>query len=283
MHGTPSAVSIHRSCTPLSQPRAILSPDMYKRVLLKLSGEALAAGAGFGIDANLRYSPGEPAERSNGLSSMAWPDSGGAGPADIQKFDEVLTKTPVANAPGSSKNHGPAPLLDTMRDRLAFLLAVELGYLTLQHSADSLSTGEARRIRLTTALGSNLVNALLCLDQPTAGLHPRDTGRLLAELLKLRSSAGNALVAVEHDADVLAMADHVIDLGPGAGEEGGRVLYRGPGKAAAKKPKIPLRRTISRAGLPWKCPGTADRKTTASFSSAARRAIICGTSPLSFH
>ena len=69
--------------------------------------------------------------------------------------------------------------------------------------------------------------ALYVFDEPTAGLHPRDTGRLLAELLKLRS-AGNTLVVVEHDAEVLAAADHVIDLGPGAGEEGGRVLYQGP-------------------------------------------------------
>ena len=117
-----------------------------------------------------------------------------------------------------------------MRARLSYLLAVELGYLTLQRSADSLSTGEARRIRLTTALGSNLVNALYVFDEPTAGLHPRDTGRLLAELLKLRS-AGNTLVVIEHDAEVLAQADHVIDLGPGAGEKGAGCSTRAPSQA----------------------------------------------------
>jgi len=118
------------------------------------------------------------------------------------------------------------PLLSSIRARLGYLLAVELGYLNLQRSTASLSTGEARRVRLTAALGSNLVNALYVFDEPTAGLHPRDTGKLLAELLRLRS-AGNTLVMVEHDAEVLAAADHVIDLGPGAGEEGGQVLYQG--------------------------------------------------------
>ena len=116
--------------------------------------------------------------------------------------------------------------LSAIRSRLGYLAAVELGYLTLQRSAESLSTGEARRVRLTTALGSNLVNALYVFDEPTAGLHPSDTGKLLAQILRLRS-AGNTLVVVEHDAEIVAAADHVIELGPGAGEEGGRVLFQG--------------------------------------------------------
>src|SRR5439155_35269 len=91
----------------------------------------------------------------------------------------------------------------------------------------TLSTGEGQRVRLTMALGSNLVNALYVLDEPTAGLHPRDTETLLGVLLRLRDS-GNTLVLVEHDADVIWAADHLVDLGPGAGEEGGRVIYQGP-------------------------------------------------------
>ena len=118
-------------------------------------------------------------------------------------------------------------LLEQISTRLGFLLEVELGYLSLDRSARSLSTGESQRLRLTTALGSNLVNALYVLDEPSAGLHPRDTEKLLVVLRRLRD-AGNTLVLVEHDADVIRAADHVADLGPGAGEEGGRLLYQGP-------------------------------------------------------
>jgi excinuclease ABC subunit A len=107
------------------------------------------------------------------------------------------------------------------------LESVVLGYLSLVRSAKSLSTGESQRLRLTSALGSNLVNALYVLDEPTAGLHPRDTEKLLAVLQRLRD-AGNTLVLVEHDAEVLHAADYLADLGPGAGEDGGRLLYQGP-------------------------------------------------------
>jgi excinuclease ABC subunit A len=118
-------------------------------------------------------------------------------------------------------------LLDQVRARLSFLEEVELGYLTLDRSAATLSTGEAQRVRLTTALGSNLVNALYLFDEPTAGLHPRDTAKLLTVLLRLRD-AGNTLVLVEHDNEVIRAADYLVDLGPGAGEEGGAVVYQGP-------------------------------------------------------
>jgi excinuclease ABC subunit A len=118
-------------------------------------------------------------------------------------------------------------LLEQTRTRLDYLVSVELGYLSLDRSAKSLSTGESQRLRLTTALSSNLVNALYVLDEPTVGLHPRDTEKLLAVLRRLRD-AGNTLVVVEHDADVIRAADYVADLGPGAGEDGGRVLYQGP-------------------------------------------------------
>src|SRR5262249_28278205 len=94
-------------------------------------------------------------------------------------------------------------------------------------SVRSLSTGESQRVRLTTALGSNLASALYVLDEPTAGLHPRDTEKLLGVLVSLRDR-GNTLVVVEHDPDMLRAADHLLDLGPGAGEEGGRVVYQGP-------------------------------------------------------
>jgi excinuclease ABC subunit A len=123
-------------------------------------------------------------------------------------------------------------LLEQIRNRLDYLLAVELGYLSLDRAARTLSTGESQRVRLTTALGSNLVNALYIFDEPTAGLHPCETEKLLATLFRLRDT-GNTLVVVEHDATVIRAADFVADLGPGAGEEGGRLLYTGPPAALA--------------------------------------------------
>jgi excinuclease ABC subunit A len=118
-------------------------------------------------------------------------------------------------------------LHEQIRSRLGYLDEVELGYLSLDRPAASLSTGEAQRVRLTTALGSNLVNALYVFDEPTAGLHPRDTERLLRALRRL-CDAGNSLVLVEHDPEVFRAAGHLVDLGPGAGEEGGHVVYQGP-------------------------------------------------------
>lgn len=118
-------------------------------------------------------------------------------------------------------------LVEQVRERLGYLREVGLDYLTLNRTAAALSTGEAQRVALTTALGSNLVNALYILDEPAAGMHPRDIQRLVSVLHRLRD-AGNTLVVVEHHPAVLAAADHIVDLGPGAGEEGGQVLYQGP-------------------------------------------------------
>ncbi len=111
--------------------------------------------------------------------------------------------------------------------RLSYLTEVGLGYLTLDRTTRTLSGGEFQRVNLATALGAALVNTLYVLDEPSVGLHPRDTGRLLGILRKLRDR-GNTLVVVEHDPDTIAVADHVVDLGPGAGDLGGRVLFHGP-------------------------------------------------------
>ena len=111
--------------------------------------------------------------------------------------------------------------------RLDYLVDVGLAYLTLDRPARTLSGGEAQRVRLTAAFGSKFVNLLYVLDEPTTGLHPRDTERLLASIERLRD-AGNSIVLVEHDAAVIIRADHVIDIGPGAGSEGGRVVFQGP-------------------------------------------------------
>jgi excinuclease ABC subunit A len=118
-------------------------------------------------------------------------------------------------------------ILEEIRQRLLFLDEVGLEYLSLDRLASTLSGGEAQRIQLATSLGSHLVGALYVLDEPSIGLHPRDTHRLI-EILKSLRDLGNTILVVEHDPDTITAADYVIDLGPGAGEHGGHVLFAGP-------------------------------------------------------
>ncbi|MEZ4415367.1 MAG: excinuclease ABC subunit UvrA [Gemmatimonadota bacterium] len=118
------------------------------------------------------------------------------------------------------------PILKEVRERLGFLTDVGLGYLTLSRSAESLSGGEGQRIRLATQIGSRLVGVLYILDEPSIGLHQRDNDRLLATLERLRE-LGNTVIVVEHDEDTIRAADHIVDLGPGAGRAGGRVVVEG--------------------------------------------------------
>ena len=117
-------------------------------------------------------------------------------------------------------------VLVEIRQRLRFLNDVGLEYLTLDRLSSTLSGGEAQRIQLATCLGSRLVGACYVLDEPSIGLHSRDTGRLIAILEELRE-LGNTIVVVEHDPDVMRAADHIVDLGPGAGELGGRIVFEG--------------------------------------------------------
>ena len=117
-------------------------------------------------------------------------------------------------------------LLTEINSRLQFLLNVGLGYLTLNRMSNSLSGGESQRINLTTALGSSLVGSLYILDEPSIGLHSRDTDRLIKVLKELRD-IGNTVVIVEHDEDIIRAADHLIDVGPDAGRLGGEIVYEG--------------------------------------------------------
>jgi excinuclease ABC subunit A len=117
-------------------------------------------------------------------------------------------------------------VLEEIRSRLQFLDEVGLDYLTLDRLTSTLSGGESQRIQLATSLGSHLVGALYVLDEPSIGLHPRDTQRLI-DILKSLRDLGNTVLVVEHDPDTIREADHVIDLGPGAGELGGRLLFAG--------------------------------------------------------
>jgi excinuclease ABC subunit A len=118
------------------------------------------------------------------------------------------------------------PIVRELRSRLGFLDDVGLGYLTLQRQTRTLSGGESQRIGLANSLGSTLVDALYVLDEPTVGLHPRDTDRLLALLRQLRDS-GNSVIVVEHDAAAIRAGDQIVELGPGSGEKGGNVVYQG--------------------------------------------------------
>jgi excinuclease ABC subunit A len=122
-------------------------------------------------------------------------------------------------------------ILDELLARVDFLLDVGLGYLTLDRQSRTLSGGEAQRIALANALGARLVDALYVLDEPSVGLHPRDTDRLLALLRRLRDG-GNSVLVVEHDLEAIRQADFMLELGEGSGELGGRVVYAGPVEGA---------------------------------------------------
>jgi excinuclease ABC subunit A len=118
-------------------------------------------------------------------------------------------------------------LLDEICSRLGFMVEVGLGYLTLDRPTKTLSGGELERVNLTTCLGASLVNTLFVLDEPSVGLHPRDTGRLIRVMQRLRDK-GNTLVVVEHEEAVIRAADHLVELGPGRGNLGGDLVFEGP-------------------------------------------------------
>ncbi len=126
-------------------------------------------------------------------------------------------------------------VIDEIEKRLSFLMDVGLSYMTLDRRVETLSGGEAQRIRLATQIGSGLTGVIYVLDEPTIGLHPRDTSRLISTLKRLRD-LGNTVIVVEHDEDVIRSSDWIVDLGPGAGENGGKVVYQGPTEDLFKNP-----------------------------------------------
>src|SRR5262245_2969151 len=151
-------------------------------------------------------------------------------------------------------------VLREIRRRLSFLADVGLDYLTLDRLSSTLSGGESQRINLATSLGSALVGTLYVLDEPSIGLHSRDNRRLIAILKQLRDQ-GNTVLVVEHDADMIRVADEIVDLGLGAGEQGGRIIYAGPMNGLLQEPRsltakylrdelaIPLPQTRRRPGV----------------------------------
>ena len=152
--------------------------------------------------------------------------------SEIKRFRQLHSKTPghpefFETLQLSTEQAAIADrILFEVRRRLRFLVEVGLDYLTLDRLASTLSGGEAQRIQLATNLGSSLVGALYVLDEPSIGLHPRDNDRLIRLLKNLRD-IGNTVLVVEHDAEMMRSADHILDIGPAAGELGGRVMYEG--------------------------------------------------------
>ena len=153
-------------------------------------------------------------------------------------------------------------VLREIRARMQFLLDVGLDYLTLNRSAGTLAGGEAQRIRLASQIGSGLVGVLYVLDEPSIGLHQRDNRRLIDTLIRLRE-LGNTVIVVEHDEETIRVADHIVDIGPGAGEHGGSVVYSGKlpgllkskesvtGQYVAGKKKIPVPAMRREPGEDW--------------------------------
>jgi len=141
-------------------------------------------------------------------------------------FDAFSARLNLAQG-HTARDEALAQLLIEVRARLSYLTDVGLGYLTLDRQSRTLSGGEVQRINLTTALGTSLVNTLFVLDEPSIGLHPRDMERINHVMLRLRD-AGNSLVVVEHDPQVMFAADRILDIGPGPGERGGEIVYWGP-------------------------------------------------------
>src|SRR5436309_393880 len=147
---------------------------------------------------------------------------------ESEKFFKTITLT-------SREEQIAGKILKEVRDRLGFLNAVGVGYLTLDRGAATLSGGEAQRIRLATQIGSKLMGVLYVLDEPSIGLHQRDNRRLINTLLILRD-LGNTLIVVEHDEETIRSADYMVDIGPAAGEHGGEIIAAGPVEKVLRDP-----------------------------------------------
>jgi excinuclease ABC subunit A len=177
-------------------------------------------------------------------------DAGGAAPQPIYQV-EHLTLRECLDYFNALTLHGAkaeiaAPILREIRSRLRFLNDVGLNYLSLDRSADTLSGGEAQRIRLASQIGSGLTGVLYVLDEPSIGLHQRDNQRLIGTLRHLRD-IGNTVIVVEHDEDAIRQADHVIDMGLGAGVHGGSVIAQGTPQAIAAHPDSLTGRYLARS------------------------------------
>ncbi len=145
---------------------------------------------------------------------------------DMQVADLALWLDTIDDALSPTERDATDRIRTELRNRISYLVEVGLGYLTLSRASNSLSGGESQRINLATSLGSSLVGSMYILDEPSIGLHSRDTQRLISVLRKLRD-LGNTVIVVEHDEDIIRSADYLIDIGPGAGRLGGEIVFAG--------------------------------------------------------
>jgi excinuclease ABC subunit A len=157
------------------------------------------------------------------------------GSVDLSQVAESSMQSPPLAPPEGRTvlDEASELVLGEIRSRLGYLCDVGLGYLTLDRQSRTLSGGEVQRINLTTALGTSLTNTLFVLDEPSIGLHPRDMTRIIGVMQRLKS-AGNTLVVVEHDPQIMFAADRLLDIGPGPGERGGNIIFDGAPKALAQ-------------------------------------------------
>ncbi len=243
----------------LSEPIKDIPPEGIEAILYGTKGEPLMLryekSEGYGVikrdfegivnNIQRRYretqSPGVKAELEESMSQIPCPDCHGkrlkpaalavtVGGLNIAQFCELSVVDALKFVDGlvlSDREKIIAErILKEIRSRLGFLNSVGLGYLSLSRSAATLSGGESQRIRLATQIGSSLMGVLYILDEPSIGLHQRDNGKLIATLKRLRD-LGNTLIVVEHDEDTMRAADYIIDIGPGAGVNGGNVVAQG--------------------------------------------------------
>ena len=161
------------------------------------------------------------------------------------------------------------PLLRAVTARLGFLIDVGLDYLSLDRSAQTLSSGEGQRIRLATQIGAALVGVLYVLDEPSVGLHARDNARLIEAQARLRD-LGNTVFVVEHDREAILAADHVVDMGPGAGVHGGRIVAEGTPAELMANPRFDHRARGSRAASSYRSRSIARPRARARCASSAR-------------
>ena len=197
----------------------------------------------------------------------------GADGAEAQEFFGTLELTEKEAAIADK-------VLKEIRRRLSFLSDVGLDYLTLDRLSSTLSGGEAQRINLATSLGSALVGTLYVLDEPSIGLHSRDNLRLIEILRQLRDQ-GNTVLVVEHDADMIKVADHIVDLGLGAGEQGGRVVFSGTLDGLMHEPRS-LTSKYLRGELAIPVPTTRRRGTGQKIRCSARASTTSRTSTSRF-
>ncbi len=185
----------------------------------------------------------KPAVRQWKITDKTLPDLMSMTVRDARAFVSAL--------PDSARTRALSPVTSQLLTRLTYLERVGLGYLTIDRQARTLSGGEVQRANLTTTLGSGLVNTLFVLDEPTVGLHPADSEKL-ADVLAELVNRDNTVVLVEHDPDMLRVADHIIEMGPGPGRDGGKVLYSGPPSSFIDVPGSPTLEALSTLSKPRK-------------------------------